>query len=65
MFHVKQKMFHVKHFFHYRKDLATLTCERLSYNEKMLRKDAHSRVQGKCRFCDRAWRESPQADSLF
>ena len=27
--------------------------------------DAHSRVQGKCCFRNRARRESPQADSLF
>ena len=52
-------------FLHYRKDLVTLKCERLSYNTKTLREDAHSRVQGKCLFRDRARRESPQADSLF
>ena len=32
---------------------------------KTLLEDAHSRVQDKRRFRDRARRESPQADSLF
>lgn len=38
---------------------------RTSLYNKMLREDAHSRIQGGCCYRNRARRDSPHADSLF
>ena len=43
----------------YRKDLVTLKCDKAFHKAKTLREDAHSRVQGKCRFRDRARCHNP------